>query len=279
MSVIGEQIKKYRNQKNFTQEKLGNLIGVTTQAVSKWERGGTPDAEILPRLADALEVSIDALYGREEQDFQLAIIKKLSSMPGDEAFRCAFNFCWSLILGLTGRESFSEDFADTFVIHSEKKRDPCPDYFAKMLNDDGLALARISNDFRHFFLMTRPKTDNILSHFESEDAIRQVFALFADKKMLQIVYYLYTVSDIPVTAPLISQGTGLALQDVERCMKTLCDKQIVHPMKIASVDGEINSYIIRFETNVLPLLCFADGIAKGSPHPVFGVCDRKKPVF
>ncbi len=62
-------------------------------------------------------------------------------------------------------------------------------------------------------------------------------------------------------------------------MKTLCDKQIVHPMKIASVDGEINSYIIRFETNVLPLLCFADGIAKGSPHPVFGVCDRKKPVF
>ena len=104
MSVIGEQIKKYRIQKNYTQEKLGNLIGVTTQAVSKWERGGTPDAEILPKLADALEVSIDALYGREEQDFQLAIIKKLSSMPGDEAYRCAFNCCWSLILGLTGEE-------------------------------------------------------------------------------------------------------------------------------------------------------------------------------
>ena len=43
MSVIGEQIKKYRVQKRYTQEKLGNMIGVTTQAVSKWERGGTPD--------------------------------------------------------------------------------------------------------------------------------------------------------------------------------------------------------------------------------------------
>ena len=62
-------------------------------------------------------------------------------------------------------------------------------------------------------------------------------------------------------------------------MKTLCDKQIVYPMKIASVDGEINSYIIRFETNVLPLLCYADEIAKGSPYPVFGICDRKKPIF
>ena len=35
MSVIGKQIKKYRNQKKYTQEKLGSLIGVTTQAVSK----------------------------------------------------------------------------------------------------------------------------------------------------------------------------------------------------------------------------------------------------
>lgn len=42
MSVIGEQIKKYRIRKKYTQENLGSMIGVTTQAVSKWERGGTP---------------------------------------------------------------------------------------------------------------------------------------------------------------------------------------------------------------------------------------------
>ena len=278
MSVIGKQIKKYRNQKKYTQEKLGSLIGVTTQAVSKWERGGTPDAEVLPKLADALGVSIDALFGREEQDIRLTLMKKLSAMPQDEAFRSAFNYCWSLILGLSGDESLTEDFADTFTGHPEKS-DKHNDYFSKLLCDDGLALARISDDFRHFFLMIRPQEEGILSHFESEDAIRQVFALFADKKTLKILYYLYTVSDIPVTAPLISQGTGLEPHDVERCMKTLCDKQIVYPMKIASVDGEINSYIIRFETNVLPLLCYADGIAKGSPYPVFGMCDRKKPIF
>lgn len=35
MSVIGKQIKKYRTQKGYTQEQLGQLLGVTTQAVSK----------------------------------------------------------------------------------------------------------------------------------------------------------------------------------------------------------------------------------------------------
>ena len=118
MSAIGEQIKKFRNQKKYTQEKLGNLIGVTTQAVSKWERGGTPDAEVLPKLADALGVSIDALFGREEQDLHLLLTKKLSKLPADEAYYSAFEICWSMMVGLIGDENYAEDFMDTFMGHS-----------------------------------------------------------------------------------------------------------------------------------------------------------------
>ncbi|MEE1358187.1 MAG: hypothetical protein UHG68_11565, partial [Clostridia bacterium] len=153
------------------------------------------------------------------------------------------------------------------------------DYFAKVLRDDGMTLVRMSNDFRYFFLMMRPHDKGILSYFESEEAIRQVFALFADKKILKIFYFLYKNSNIPVTSQLISHGTGFELHEVERCMKMLCDKKIVHPMKIASIDGEIHSYIIRFEANVFPLFCYADEIAKGCPYPIFGMCEREKPIF
>ena len=45
MSVIGKQIKKYRVAKGISQEQLGQLVGVTTQAVSKWERGGVSEYE------------------------------------------------------------------------------------------------------------------------------------------------------------------------------------------------------------------------------------------
>lgn len=278
MSVIGEQIKKYRIQKKFTQEKLGGLIGVTTQAVSKWERGGTPDAEVLPLLADALEVSIDALFGREDEDLKKTITKRLSRMPKDEAFRSAFNFCWSILLGLAGDADYTEDIFDSFVL-PDVKREKCLDYFAKALRDEGLGCARISGEFSHFFLMVQPKGNSILPHFESEEAIRQVFALFADKKLLKIIYFLYTMPCIPATATLISEKIGLDLDETERCMKILCDKKIVHPAKIASVGGEINSYIIRFEADVLPMLCYADEIAKGCPYPFFGLCDRKTPSF
>ena len=45
MSVIGQYIKKFRTAKGITQEQL---VGVSTQAVSKWECGGTPDAQTRP---------------------------------------------------------------------------------------------------------------------------------------------------------------------------------------------------------------------------------------
>ena len=78
-SVIGAKIRQDRRLRGITQEQLGSLVGVTTQAVSKWERGGTPDAELLPEIADVLEVSVDALFGRAEVTLEAEIISKLVS--------------------------------------------------------------------------------------------------------------------------------------------------------------------------------------------------------
>jgi hypothetical protein len=50
-------------------------------------------------------------------------------------------------------------------------------------------------------------------------------------------------------------------------------------MTIGSVDGEIESYEICREGCLVPLLCFADEIAKKNPFPIFSVMDRKKPLF
>ena len=49
---LGETIYKLRKQRGITQEELGRAVNVSTQAVSKWEHGGSPDAEMLPLLAD-----------------------------------------------------------------------------------------------------------------------------------------------------------------------------------------------------------------------------------
>ena len=60
---IGKNIVRYRKEKGLTQAELGKLLGVSYQAVSKWELDKTmPDVFLLPRLADVFECSIDDLF-------------------------------------------------------------------------------------------------------------------------------------------------------------------------------------------------------------------------
>lgn len=64
--TFSEQLKKIRKEKKITQEGLAELLGVSRQAVSKWENGdGYPETEKLLRLSRELSVSLDELLGNQ----------------------------------------------------------------------------------------------------------------------------------------------------------------------------------------------------------------------
>lgn len=66
MLYLPQNLKKYRILKNLTQEDVAELLGLTPQSVSKWERGEScPDIALLPALANIFETSIDLLMGMD----------------------------------------------------------------------------------------------------------------------------------------------------------------------------------------------------------------------
>lgn len=77
---LQDRIATVRKAAGLTQEQLGELVGVTRQAVSKWESGQTvPDALTVARLCQALHVSADyVLLGKEPEEAQAA---PASTMP------------------------------------------------------------------------------------------------------------------------------------------------------------------------------------------------------
>ena len=65
---IGIRIAELRRAQGMTQDQLAGRLGISFQAVSKWENGAScPDIMMLPQLAEIFGVSIDALFGRESQ--------------------------------------------------------------------------------------------------------------------------------------------------------------------------------------------------------------------
>ena len=70
--TIGNRITKFRKAKNMTQEELANLLGVSSQAVSKWENDiSCPDISLLPKLCRVLGITADELLTGKNDEVKM----------------------------------------------------------------------------------------------------------------------------------------------------------------------------------------------------------------
>ena len=79
---LGHKIRELRHRDGRTQEALAEAIGVTSQAVSRWEaNGGYPDMEMIPAIANYFGITIDELFGyHNDRDTKIdRIIMKVDS--------------------------------------------------------------------------------------------------------------------------------------------------------------------------------------------------------
>lgn len=86
MLKLGEKIKSLRKQKSISQEVFANYLGVSFQAVSKWENGNTmPDVTMIPAIASFFGVSTDELF-----DFNLFETEKQVDEICHKAYKYRF---------------------------------------------------------------------------------------------------------------------------------------------------------------------------------------------
>lgn len=77
-NCISENIRKYRKIKGFTQEELAMQLGVTAQAVSRWESAaGMPDISLIVPIAQNLGVTTDTLFGMDDMVYDKLAIDKV----------------------------------------------------------------------------------------------------------------------------------------------------------------------------------------------------------
>lgn len=64
--TLGDRIRRFRLAKGLTQTELGKMVGVSQRVITYYEvRGVSPPPDLLVRIADALDVSLDELFGRK----------------------------------------------------------------------------------------------------------------------------------------------------------------------------------------------------------------------
>lgn len=75
--VVGKNITRYRKERDLTQKDLAKEIGISFQAISKWERGQSlPDIALIPVISNILQISIDRLFGYKSEQQITSIYEK-----------------------------------------------------------------------------------------------------------------------------------------------------------------------------------------------------------
>lgn len=89
---IGSNIVKYRKESGVTQAELAEYLGVSPQAVSKWEQEtSVPDIYLIPKIALFFNISIDTLFGTTDLNMSGLLVSKYTVQSNDKNYKEALD--------------------------------------------------------------------------------------------------------------------------------------------------------------------------------------------
>lgn len=211
---FANQLMKYRKRSGLTQEALAGLLNVTPQAVSKWENGSYPDGELLPQIAQVLEVSLDVLFGRkpEEQVNPTTLVTEaIQSMPEQERTAYCINLFYAVM------NAYSNIRSSEFRIPEQLLRET----YAQLKTDQELAVARLNEDMQYFCFLRIPE-DGLNSYAKITDRLLQFFRLFSRREALQVLYFFASSERNHLWSKAqIVQSTGLSEKTAAEVLEQL----------------------------------------------------------
>ena len=257
IEMIGQQIASLRKEKGIKQEELAKYVGVSTQAVSKWENGGIPDTELLPKIADFFSVSIDSLFGRsitDYSDLQSALIKKIGDTPCDERFKLVFNYCWDMERALMPSDRKNKHYSS--IEDYEKGIGADAQHYSSIMQNDGFTRMGIANRSQYFLIVPDPKSTND-AYFNGID-YPSFFKDISDENFWNACVYLNKRDyQKAFTTTWFTKKLGVTAEKAEEILSTLKKYQMVSSTQI-EMDDEIQTvYHFRPTPSFIALLIFA----------------------
>ena len=259
--LLGTQIAKYRKAAGITQEELGKAVGVSTQAVSRWECGGAPDVSLLPAIADKLGVTIDTLFGRSEgaaRDIYGTFVSWLAAMPVsrrmDQVFRLMVS-TQSLFYG-EFEPTFAPEEYPRMVISSSYTADRHDLLRSAYELAEGIALGVPGEDCPFCLLMPEPAGGYEANLFPPED-YRALFELLGKPGALDILYYLHRKTGGYFTVHALAKQAKLEPEAAASLLETMAGKNLLATQTIETERGVEPIYALSTDSGFIPFLFLA----------------------
>lgn len=278
IDTIGKQIAAMRKEKGVKQEELANFVGVSIQAVSKWENGGVPDTELLPKIADFFSVSVDSLFGRnitDYSDLQSALMKKIHSTPSEERFKVAFNFCWDMERALM---PFFDEKGKCSIEEFETGLEANMQIYSSAIDNNGFTRMGIANRSQYFLIVPDPKStdDAYLNGVDYPSFFRD----FADEDVWNACVFLNKRNyKKAFTISLLVKKLGINAEKAGEILSTLKKYKMVYCTQIEMDDEMQTVYHFSPTPSFIALLIFVQEIVNEPDQFNYYTANREIPYL
>ncbi len=260
-NVLSERIAELRKAKGLTQEQLGQLVGVSAQAVSKWEKGGAPDVELLPVLTDRLGVTIDGLFGKESGkavDIHQAAARWLHTVPKEQRFDQICRLCWTLTKELVDEVNMPDIGYLGHAVMPEDGTGLAGHWgISRVSLDGGLMLGLHAEDFSFSTVWPEPE-DGYDAHFAAMDDYRTLFSILSKPGCLEVLEYLYSRPYRHYVPETVAHALALPMECVQTVLDGLLEAQVLERTELELVDGLTNAYSRQgSDISLIPFLYMA----------------------
>lgn len=276
LESIGAVIAKLRKERNIKQEELAGYAGVSAQAVSKWENGGTPDIELLPRIADFFKVSIDTLFGRaitDYSDIRNALIQEIVDTDPKKRFEKAFNFCWDIERAMFGKAPYDGDVQEYQNLLKADEQT-----YSSILSDEGFTRMGVANRLQ-YFLIVPEVSDKERALFNGIN-YTELFRDLSDKTFFDALIFLNKrQGDKSFTPNLFIKNLNVDLDKALDLIKTLQKYHMINAVQIEMDDETQEVYNFSPSPSFYAMLIFARELIDKPDNFSYYMSNRRKPYL
>ena len=232
INTIGATIARLRRERQIKQEELANFVGVSVQAVSKWENGGMPDTDLLPKIADFFHISIDALFARDmiaTGSLWNTLFETVHSVPMEERMEKVLDICALFVHALSTDDPNAEP--EDFTLDEDATA-----LLFSVRNGSGVSTVHKSRN-SSYFLHLPPFADTDKALFRNKD-YPALFRDLADEPFFDAVRFLMTrESRRSFTPKLLTRQLGFSEETAENVLNKLLSYHLLEK-EIIEMDDE-----------------------------------------
>ena len=250
---IGNKIKELRVKNKVTQEELAKVLQVSTQAVSKWENGGSPDLELVPSIATYFNVTTDYLFDMKNSDIvniDKKVAKYIQSFDLENRMNVVYDLAFKMSIATRGDEIEDQEEFDELI-----KND---DMFSTIIGSEGIAITSLAKANKIFICLPKDDKSDYSKMLLSRDSQRKFCEYLSDELFYNTLVFLHSRNGGNFTEQLLIDNLNITYDVAKSVLEKMEEFKIVSCADVPINDTTMKLYAVLQNPQIVGLIAMLD---------------------